>query len=194
MSIIAREIKVRTKLPVGMQILAGANKEAIAATHSAGIDFIRVEGFVFAHVADEGIIESNAGELLRYKKQIGAENILIFTDIKKKYSSHAITSDVTIEETAHAAEFFLSNGLIVTGIATGKEVDSTDLIKVKKNSNLPTVIGSGVTIKNVEKYFNNCDAMIIGSYFKRNGNWKNKVDGKRIEQFMLNVKKLRKEM
>ena len=191
MSIIAYEIKKTTKLPVGMQILAGANKEAIAAAHSAGIDFIRAEGFVFAHVADEGIIESNAGEILRYRKMIGAENILVFTDIKKKHSSHSITSDVTIEETAHAAEFFLSDGLIVTGTATGKEVAPQDLISVRNSSKLPVIIGSGVTLNNVEKYFNLCEAMIIGSYFKKNGNWKNTVEPKRVKQFMTKIKQLR---
>jgi len=192
MSIIAYEIKNETKLPVGIQILAGANKEALAAAHSADIDFIRAEGFVFVHVADEGIIESNAGEILRYRKMIGAENILVFTDIKKKHSSHSITSDVTIEETAHAAEFFLSDGLIITGVATGKEADINEIKSVKKTTNLPVIIGSGVTLQNVDKFFNNCDAMIIGSYFKKNGNWQNTVDAERIKSFMKKVKRLRK--
>jgi len=192
MSIIAYEIKNRFKLPVGIQILAGANKEALASAHSAGIDFIRAEGFVFAHVADEGIIESNAGEILRYRKMIGAKNILVFTDIKKKHSSHSITSDITIEETAHAAEFFLSDGLIVTGLATGKEVEISDLQSVKKSSKLPVIIGSGVTLHNLEKYFNLCDAMIIGSYFKKKGNWQNTIDAERVNQFMNKIKELRK--
>lgn len=51
----------------------------------SGLDFIRAEGFVFSHVADEGIINACAGDLLRYRKQIGAENIQIFADIKKKH-------------------------------------------------------------------------------------------------------------
>lgn len=50
-----------------------------------GLDFIRAEGFVFSHVADEGIINACAGNLLRYRKQVGAENIQIFADIKKKH-------------------------------------------------------------------------------------------------------------
>jgi predicted TIM-barrel enzyme len=52
------------------------------------------KGFVFAHVADEGIIESSAGRLLRYRKAIGADAVRVFVDIKKKHSAHAITSDV----------------------------------------------------------------------------------------------------
>lgn len=190
-SIIAFEIKKETKLPIGIQILAGANKESIAAAHSAGADFIRSEGFVYAHVADEGIIESNAGELLRYRKQIGAEKILVFTDIKKKHSAHSITGDVTIEETAHAAEFFLSDGLIITGTSTGKEADIKEIISTKKSSKLPVIIGSGVTLDNVDKYLPICDAMIIGSYFKKNGTWKNTVDEKRVKLFMKKVSSLR---
>jgi len=43
---------------------------------------------VFTQVADEGMIQSDAGELLRYRKMIDAENVLVFTDIKKKHSIH----------------------------------------------------------------------------------------------------------
>ena len=191
MSIIGREVKKVSQLPCGIQILAGANKETLAAAHSAGMDFIRAEGFVFAHVADEGIMESDAGELLRYKKQIGAENILIFTDIKKKHSSHSITSDVDIIGTAKAAEFFLSDGVILTGKSTGKETDIDELKKVRDAVDIPVLIGSGLTADNIEKYFPVADAFIIGSYFKHNGDWKNKVDADRVIALMNKINNLR---
>ena len=192
MAIIAYEVKAKTDLPVGIQILAGANKEAIAVAHSAGLDFIRAEGFVFAHVADEGIIESNAGELLRYRKQIGADDVLVLTDIKKKHSSHSITSDVSIVETAKAAEFFLSDGLIVTGTSTGAEADTEELSQVRGNTNLPILIGSGITYDNIDNYFNLADAFIIGSHFKVDGNWINKVDATRVKRFMNKINDLKK--
>lgn len=50
-----------------------------------GLDFIRAEGFVFSHVADEGLLDACAGDLLRYRKNIGADHVQIFTDIKKKH-------------------------------------------------------------------------------------------------------------
>src|SRR6185503_18865852 len=105
LAVIGREVKMLTRLPVGVQVLAAANLEAMAVAHAAGLDFIRAEGFVFAHVADEGIIESSAAKLLRSRKLIGAENVQVWTDVKKKHSSHAITADVDIGETAHAVEF-----------------------------------------------------------------------------------------
>ena len=72
LAVIARAVKEESALPCGIQILAGANTEALAVAHAAGLDFIRAEGFAFAHVADEGLIESSAAELLRYRRAIGA--------------------------------------------------------------------------------------------------------------------------
>ncbi len=104
-------------------------------------------------LADEGIIQADAGELLRYRKSINADNILIFTDIKKKHSSHSITSDISIEETAKAAEFFMSDGVIITGKSTGKEANIDQIKSVKKTTKLPVFIGSGISEQNLENYF-----------------------------------------
>ena len=192
MSIIGYEIKNSFSFPCGIQILAGANKDAIAAAYSADLDFIRAEGFVYAHVADEGILESDAGQLLRYRKMIGAEKVLIITDIKKKHSSHSITSDTDIIETAHTAEFFKSDGVVITGIATGKETNVDDLKNVKENVNIPVLIGSGLTVENIENYFSFADGFIIGSHFKEDGFWKNEIDIKRVQKFISKVNELRK--
>jgi len=191
MSIIGYEVKSKSELPCGIQILAGANRQAIATANAAGLDFIRAEGFVFAHVADEGIIESDAGELLRYRKQIGADKIKVFTDIKKKHSSHSITADTSIADVAEAAEFFLSDGVIVTGTSTGKEADIEEINEVKQSVKIPVLIGSGITIDNISDYLPLADAFIVGSYFKFKGNWKNSIDPKRVKQFMAKVNRLR---
>ena len=191
MSVIGYEVKNLTKLPCGIQILAGANKDALAAAHSAGLDFVRAEGFVFAHVADEGIIESDAGELLRYRKKIAAENILIFTDIKKKHSSHSITADVDIIETAKAAQFFLSDGIIITGSSTGYEADIDEAKKVKNEINIPVIIGSGITTENIKKYLPIADAFIVGSSLKIKGRWMNEVDAGKVKELMKKVTDLK---
>ncbi len=184
MTLIAYLIKQETKLPVGIQILAGANKEALAAAKSSGIDYIRAEGFVFAHTADEGIIEAQAGDLLRYRKQIGADTVAIFTDIKKKHSSHALTSDVNLIDTAKAARFFLSDGVIVTGSHTGSSASVDELNALKDSINFPVLVGSGITLKNVLNYLPISDGMIIGSYFKEDGYWENVLSYDRVAEFM----------
>ena len=106
LAVIGYSVRRASGLPLGIQVLAAANQTALAVAYACGACFVRVEGFVFAHVADEGLIESSAGELLRYRRMIGADDIRVFADIKKKHSAHAITADVDLVETARAAEFF----------------------------------------------------------------------------------------
>ncbi|RKE03302.1 BtpA/SgcQ family protein [Marinifilum flexuosum] len=192
MAVVARAIREVVNLPLGIQILAGANKEALAVAKAANFQFIRAEGFVFGHVADEGYIDSCAGELLRYRKVIGAEDVKIFTDIKKKHSSHALTADVDIDETAKAAEFFLSDGLIVTGASTGKAVYLHELKSLKDKVQIPVLIGSGITAENLEEYWNYASGFIVGSHFKENGFWKNPISKDRLKVFMEKVKQLKK--
>ncbi|EFN85338.1 Uncharacterized protein F13E9.13, mitochondrial [Harpegnathos saltator] len=167
----------------GVQILAGCNREAIAVAKAAGFQFIRAEGFVFSHVADEGFMDASAGTLLRYRRQIDAEDVLVFADVKKKHSSHAITSDVTLLETVKAAEFFLADGIILTGRATGEEANMQDLTEVRKcvAERLPVLIGSGVTLDNVGNYTAAADALIVGSYLKTAGRWENSLDAHRVQ-------------
>ncbi len=190
MTRIGAEIKRETGMPCGIQILAGANQEALAAAQAAGLDFIRAEGFVFAHIADEGEMQSDAASLLRYRKQIGAEHILVFTDVKKKHSSHAITGDVDLIEMVKAAEFFLSDGVIITGSATGQPVNIEELKNVKNHSAIPVLVGSGVDLENIGDYFPYADAFIVGSYFKKGGVWSNPLDQERIFRFMEKIKAL----
>src|SRR5688500_12039979 len=175
LSIIGAEIRRAAPLPLGIQVLAGANRSAVAIAHACGAAFVRVEGFVFAHVADEGLIESSAGDLLRYRRAIGAENVLVFADIKKKHSAHAITADVDIVETAHAAEFFSVDGVIVTGTSTGAPCDAEDVRAVSAAVGVPTLIGSGITPENIALYAG-ADAFIVGSSVKSGGVWSGKLD------------------
>src|SRR5918997_5343144 len=105
MAVVGRAVREEAGLPTGVQILAGANVAAMAVAHAAGLDFVRAEGYAFAHVADEGWIDSSAAELLRYRKAIGAGRVQVWADVKKKHSAHAVTADVTLGETAAAVEF-----------------------------------------------------------------------------------------
>jgi len=175
MAAIACEVRRAVKLPLGVQVLAGANREALAVALAAGAAFVRVEGFVFAHVADEGVIGADAGELLRYRRAIGAEGIAIFADVKKKHSSHAITADVDVLETARAAEFALADGVVLTGIATGQAADAAEVTQVSGALGIPLLVGSGLGPGNLPR-FAAADGFIVGSSVKRGGVWSEPLD------------------
>lgn len=187
MTRVATAVKAESGLPCGVQVLAGANREAMAVAQAAGLDFVRVEGFVFGHIADEGWMEANAGELLRYRKKIGAEQVRILADIKKKHSAHAVTADVDLVETAKAASFFRTDGVIITGSSTAMPTDGDAVRAVQRAVRMPVLVGSGVTAENVAEYAH-ADGLIVGSWLKRDGYWENEVDPERVKALMKAVR------
>jgi membrane complex biogenesis BtpA family protein len=168
---------VGERLPVGIQVLSGGNKEALAVALAADLQFIRCENFVFSHVADEGLLgRAEAGPLLRYRRQIGAEHVAVLCDIKKKHASHAITADVPLADAAAAAEFFGADGVIVTGPATGRATSVQDVAEAAGATRLPVLVGSGATPESVGELLEFADALIVGSWNKRGGRWENPVE------------------
>ncbi|HEX6913125.1 MAG TPA: BtpA/SgcQ family protein [Longimicrobium sp.] len=184
MTVLAMAVKAASGLPCGIQVLAGANHEALAVAHAAGLDWVRVEGFAFAHVADEGLIQSSAASLLRFRRHIGAERVQVWADVKKKHASHAITADVGIGETAAAAEFMRADAVIVTGTSTGACPTEADVAAVRGRCGLPLYLGSGITPENLPGYFAGADGFIVGSAFKVGGRWGEGVDAARVARFM----------
>ena len=184
MTMVGQAVRAQTSLPVGLQILAAADLEAIAVAHAAGLDFIRAECFSFAHVADEGVMESNAAKLLRYRRAIGAVGVQVWADIKKKHASHAWTADLSLGEVAEAAEFMGAETLIVTGASTGRPPLPADVEQARSRCELPVFVGSGVTLDNLTDFLDVSDGLIVGSYFKRDGRWMNGVDPARVRVFV----------
>ncbi len=166
------------RLTLGVQVLACGEREALAIALACGAQFIRCENFVFAHVGDEGLMHTAAaGPLLRYRKSIGADHIAVLADIKKKHASHAITSDLSLQDAAHGAEFFGADGLIITGAATGMPTDPDDVAAAREASKLPVYVGSGVTPRDARVLFAaGAAGLIVGSSIKKGGRWVNPVD------------------
>jgi uncharacterized protein len=183
-TMVAQAVRSRTHLPIGLQILAAADQEALAVAHAASLDFIRCECFAFAHVADEGIMESNAARLLRFRRTIGATEVQIWADIKKKHAAHAWTADLSLGDAAEAAEFMGAETIIVTGTSTGHPPRTSDVEEARMRCGVPVFVGSGVTLENAADFLAASDGVIVGSYFKRDGYWGNSVDAERVRAFM----------
>jgi predicted TIM-barrel enzyme len=101
--------------------------------------------------------------------------VLVFADIKKKHSAHAITADVSVVATAKAAEFFLADGVIVTGVSTGEPASPEEVRDVAGAVGVPVLVGSGITPANLARY-STAHAFIVGSSVKKGGVWTNPLD------------------
>ncbi len=192
MTRIADEVASAVSIPFGVQILSGGEREALAVALACEAAFVRCENFVYSHVADEGLLaEAAAGPLLRYRRAIGAAGVRIVCDVKKKHASHAITGDLTIEDCAHAAEFFGADGVIVTGGFTGRPADPEDVRRVRAAVRVPVWVGSGVDPAQLGGLFADADAVIVGSWIKEDGVWTNPVDRGRCEAIVAEAERAR---
>ena len=193
MTVLAREVRRESggNIPIGLQILAAADLEALAVAHATGLDFIRTECFCFAHVADEGLMQSNAAKLLRYRRMIGATNVQVWADIKKKHAAHSLTADLTIADIAEAAEFMGAETILVTGTSTGRPPQVWEVAEARDHCNLPVFVGSGVGTGNLAELLGVSDGVIVGSDFKRDGYWANEIDPDRVHTFMTAANRVR---
>jgi uncharacterized protein len=184
MTRIAQEIRNRFDGPVGIQMLEAANITSLEIAAEADLDYIRVEAFVFAHVGGSGIINGSAGKILRRRKELNAEHIKVFADVKKKHGSHSLTIDLDITDEIMQAEFFLADGVIITSQFTGINPDKGDLVKAKSVTKLPVLIGSGMTAENIQEYLSFADGFIVGSCFRKDGKFLEKLEPERLNRFM----------
>ncbi len=166
-------------LLTGVQVLAGANREALGVAVTSGAAFIRAEAFAYAHVADEGWLDASAGELLRARRALGADHIAIWADVKKKHAAHAVTGDLSLLEAARGAAFCGADALVVTGAATGSPASPAEVAEAR-GAELPVVVGSGVNPDNATSF--DADALIVGSWLKVGGDWHNPVDMRRVRR------------
>ena len=167
------------KLPVGFNVLRNDACAALALCAACDGNFIRVNVHTGAMLTDQGLIEGDAYHTLRYRDRIrpGAE---IFADVHVK---HAVPlGDWSIEDSAHdTLERGLADALIISGVGTGQAADLADVERVRQACpKAKLLLGSGVTLANVQDYLRHADGVIVGSSLKRAGKLANPVDARRV--------------
>ncbi len=182
MSVVASAL-ARWKIPFGVQMLAGANREALGIALASGATFVRVEGYAYGHVADEGWIEACAGPLARTRACLGAK-VAFWADVRKKHAAHSVTRDISFSDLAKGHVFCGAEVLIVTGTCTGSCASVAD-VKAARSAGVPVVVGSGVDAGNVAEFAPYCDGVIVGTSLKEDGDWRRPVDVQRVKALRL---------
>lgn len=167
MTKITCEIKRNVSLPIGISALRNDPFAGLAIAHAIGGKFIRVNFFVGAAVIGTGIVHGCAAELLRYRNKLKSD-VKIFADIDVKHAIPLVK--VPIEREAREAAYRgKADGLIVTSHETGSPPQLETVKRVKNAiSDVPIIIGSGLSSKNVEELLEVADGAIVGSSLKKN--------------------------
>jgi membrane complex biogenesis BtpA family protein len=180
LTLVANEIRERhPQTPIGLNVLRNDAKSAMAIATVTDANFIRVNVHTGGMLTDQGIIQGNAHETLRYRAILKSE-VKIFADIAVKHAVPLAPIDIraSAEDTYHRG---LADTLIVTGTATGKSTDLGQLKTVKSTVPQASVFaGSGVTIDNLAEVLQYADGVIVGTSIKRDGVTTNGVDANRV--------------
>ena len=179
MAAAGRAIRQAVKLPIGFNVLRNDARAALALCAVCGGAFIRINVHTGAMLTDQGLIEGNAYETLRYRQRLCPET-RIFADVHVK---HAVPlGNWTIEDAARdTMERGLVDALIVSGAGTGLATDLADVERVRRTCPASKILlGSGVTVENVRDFLPLADGFIVGSSLKLNGKLSNPIDAKRV--------------
>lgn len=183
MAVVTDRIRRAFDVPLGINVLANAPLPALAIAAAGGASFIRVNQWANAYVANEGFIEGRAAEAMRYRANLRAENIRIFTDSHVKHGSHAIVADRSISELTRDLAFFDSDCIIATGQRTGNTATIEEIEEIGAATHLPLLVGSGVTEANIAEILARTNGVIVASSLKEGGVWWNPVDPARVARF-----------
>jgi membrane complex biogenesis BtpA family protein len=182
---VAGEVKRRhPKLPLGINVLRNDGLSALSVAHAVGAEYIRVNVLCGTRVADQGILHGIAHDLLRMRRELGAEAIRIFADVDVKHSA-ALASRPLVDEVDDVVHRGLADALIASGAGTGKPTDPEKVREIKASAkSVPVFLGSGVTPGTIASLLPHADGFIVGTYFKKNGVSTNAVDVGRVRELI----------
>ncbi|MBO1265098.1 BtpA/SgcQ family protein [Proteiniclasticum sp. SCR006] len=163
-ALVAKEVS----LPIGIDAAMNDYETSLSLAKAIDADFVRIPVFVDTVEFYGGIINPVAREATLFRKQINAEDILIFADIQVKHT-HMVLSSVSIEDSARSAMDCGADAIIVTGTHIGVETPMEIIKKVKSIANIPVIIGSGVKAMNIKSQLDLADGAIVGSSMKEGG-------------------------
>ncbi len=170
-------------VPVGINLLRNDATSAIAVASCVNAQFIRVNVLTGIMATDQGLIEGNAHELLRFRRELGSD-VAILADVLVKHARPLGTPNLTtaVQDTIERG---LADGVILSGWATGSPPSLEDLELAKAAAkSTPVFIGSGANWDNVGQLMQAADGVIVASSLKRNGQITEPIDPIRVSHFV----------
>ncbi len=191
LAVVVNEVSSTLSIPVGVNVHMNGGVEALACAVAGQARWIRVFEWCNAYISQVGFVDSVGAQVAIMRNHLQANDIVTLCDVNVKHGSHFLIHDRSIEEQAKDIQQQGGDVLVVTGFETGIAPTPEKVELIQKAVSLPVILGSGVTTENAGELLRVADGAIVGSYFKRDNNWKNEVVYDRTKQFMDEVIKVR---
>lgn len=183
MTLIVQRLMNLVTLPVGINVLRNDAHSALAIATCVRAQFIRVNVLTGVMATDQGLIEGQAHQLLRYRRELGSD-VKILADVLVKHARPLGSPNLTtaVQETIERG---LADGVILSGWATGSPPTLEDLELASAAANgTPVFIGSGASWENISTLIQAADGVIVSSSLKRRGRIEQAIDPIRVSQFV----------
>jgi len=161
-------------VPLGVNVLRNDGAAALSIAAATGAAFVRVNVFAGVAFTDQGMIEGDARGLVRLRRDLGAD-IEILADVHVKHAVHL----TRLDQAAVDVDRNRPDALIVTGLGTGFRASADDVETVKRVTERPVFVGSGITADSVAE-FRRADGFIVGTAIKQGGRTDARVDEARV--------------
>lgn len=183
MTLIVERLTNLVTLPIGINVLRNDAHSAIAIASCTGAQFIRVNVLNGIMATDQGLIEGQAHQLLRYRRELGSD-VKILADVLVKHGQPLGSPNLrtVIQETIGRA---LADAVILSGPTTGSppNLEELELASIA-SAGIPVFIGSGASWENISTLMRAADGVIVSSSLKRNGRIDAPIDPIRVSQFV----------
>ena len=181
LAVVAREARLATSLPVGVNCLRNDGNAALGAAAVAGARWIRVNVLAGAVVTDQGLIEGEAARVCAYRKLLGVE-VDVLADLWVKHGA-PLAPPPLAAAARDLVERSGAAGVIVSGARTGAPPDVARLREVRDAiGGFPLWVGSGLTPENAPSLWPLCDGAIVGTSLKVDGKVNAPVDVARVKR------------
>jgi uncharacterized protein len=183
MTLIVQRLMNLVTLPIGLNVLRNDARSALAIATCTQARFIRVNVLTGVMATDQGLIEGEAHQLLRYRRELGS-NVKIFADVLVKHARPLGSPNLTtaVQETIDRG---LADAVILSGWATGSPPSLEDLeLASAAARGTPVLIGSGANWENIATLMSAADGVIVSSSLKHKGNIERPIDPIRVSQFV----------
>jgi uncharacterized protein len=183
MTVVVQRIQNLVTLPVGLNVLRNDAKSAMAIASCVQAQFIRVNVLMGVMATDQGLIEGEAHQLLRYRRELGCD-VKIMADVLVKHARPLSSPNLTVA-VKDTIERGLADAVILSGWATGSPPNLEDLeLACSAANNTPVFIGSGANWENIATLMQAANGVIVSSSLKRQGQIEQPIDPIRVGQFV----------
>ena len=186
---IATEVSKDLTIPYGCGVLIDPIA-TLAVAKAIGAKFVRT--YVSnSYVGSFGPQSYSPAEIFRYRKQIGAEDVHVYTYFEP-HGGTCLDTRSTQEQIEAGFGLMPIAGMLIGGPHAGLPPEQAHFATIKKEfPTIPLILGSGSSKNNIKELLPHADGVIVGTSIKRDSYLYNEVDYDRAKEFMDEVNKTR---